>query len=513
MISASATVNKAVSALISLCAPTCGDEFESPVLAATMTNDSRAIVKALESVLVRLGEDPYSHVPNPPQSSQKRASVAAIIRVRPAYKPVTPAVNGSEVGVGKPTSTPSSLSEFFAQEWVQEGDPELLFIKRAGRAGDRWSGHVALPGGKRDPEDKNDLAAAIRETREEVGLDLDSAACLRAGNLPERLVTTSWGRDVLMVLCPFIFVLTGQNVPVVQPQPTEVAAIHWVSLRALLSPTLRASEAVDISARCAKQVGPTMRKLIRWTMGRMMFSAVRLLPTESVYASSIPGFIPTEGGDNLSTLSGWAQAPFGVPSSNSVQKRQLTFQQPLILWGLTLGVLADLLDQLPPYNAVALWKYPTFTVPDLRIIVYLMTFQFRKNTAEAFSSGSWYSEKHALQRRPSQTALDGTSQALAVPSSELAPAMGPESASAPMPITSEARSDTPKRTKRSSFNKNSAGIGDLGVGKSPEHAVGKLMHGYYDRINWAIAVFLTYRSVLTAATVWWLVRRWRQRQA
>ncbi|ETI24147.1 hypothetical protein G647_03516 [Cladophialophora carrionii CBS 160.54] len=464
-----------------------------------MSDDSRAIIKALESVLVQLSENPYPHVPNPPNTSQKRASVAVIIRVRPAYRPVLAAGNASVVAVDTPSSPPSSLSDFFAQDWVQEGDPELLFIKRAGRAGDRWSGHVALPGGKRDPEDEDDLAAAIRETREEIGLDLETADCLHAGNLPERLVTTSWGRDVLMVLCPYIFVLTGKNVPPVQPQPTEVASIHWVSLRALLSPTLRTREAVDISARWAKRVGPTVHKLIRLTMGRMMFSAVRLLPTESVYASSIPDFIPREGGDNLSTLSGWAQAPFGVPSSNSAHNRLLTFQQPLILWGLTLGVLADLLDQLPPYNAVALWKYPTFTVPDLRLIVYLMTRQFRKNTADAFSSGSWYSQKQARpqRRRPSQTAMDGMSQAIAISSEESPPAMeGP---------------DTEKSEKRSSFNKHSVGIGGLGVGKSPDHAVGKLLYGYYDRVNWAIGVFLAYRTVLTAGTAWWIVKWWRRR--
>ncbi|KAJ9604616.1 hypothetical protein H2200_010730 [Cladophialophora chaetospira] len=475
-----------------------------------MPEDSRAILKALESVLIRLRENPYPHVPNPPNTTRKRASVAAIIRVRPAYKPVPAAVNDSVVAVDKPASPPSSLSDFFAQEWVQEGDPELLFIKRAGRAGDKWSGHVALPGGKRDPEDEDDLAAAVRETREEIGLDLDTAHCLHAGNLPERLVTTSWGRDVLMVLCPYIFVLTSQDVPPVKPQPTEVAAIHWVSLRALLSPTLRTREAVDISSRWAKRVGPTFHKLIRMTMGRMMFSAVRLLPTESVYASSIPGFIPTEGGDNLSTLSGWAQAPFGVPSSNSKAKDLLTFQQPLILWGLTLGVLADLLDQLPPYNAVALWKYPTFTVPDLRLIVYIMTRQFRKNTAEAFSSGSFYSQKPGSRRRPSQTAMDGTSQAIAI-SPDPPPTMGPETSSVAISDEPKGETTAQKSGKRASFNKHDVGIGGLGVGKSPEHAVGKLLHGYYDRLNWAIGAFLIYRTVLTAGSVWWLVRLWRRR--
>ena len=351
------------------------------------------------------------------------------------------------------------------------------------------------------------------KTREEIGLDLNAIECLHAGNLPERLVTTSWGKDVLMVLCPYIFLLTGKHIPTARPQPTEVAAAHWVSLRALLSPTLRTRESVDISARWAKRVGPTVHKLIRWTMGRMMFSAVRLLPTESVYASSIPGFIPTEGGDKLSTLSGWAQAPFGAPSSNTIQKNALTFQQPLILWGLTLGVLADLLDQLPPHNAVALWKYPTFTVPDLRIIVYLMTFQFRKDTAEAFSSGSWYSQQHPRRRRPSQTAMDATSQAIAVSGAEQAPAIGEHSTSVPLASVEETDSRSRNPKKRMSFNQASVGIGGLGVGKSPEHAVGKLLHGYYERVNWAIAAFLAYRTVLTAVTVWWLARRWRARHS
>jgi 8-oxo-dGTP pyrophosphatase MutT (NUDIX family) len=59
--------------------------------------------------------------------------------------------------------------------------------------GDRWTGHVAFPGGKRDPEDTDDRAVAIRETSEEVGLDLTTNDYIYIGNLPERVVTTSWG--------------------------------------------------------------------------------------------------------------------------------------------------------------------------------------------------------------------------------------------------------------------------------------------------------------------------------
>lgn len=39
-----------------------------------------------------------------------------------------------------------TLGDLFSEEWVQQGDPHVLFIKRAARIGDRWSAHVALPG-------------------------------------------------------------------------------------------------------------------------------------------------------------------------------------------------------------------------------------------------------------------------------------------------------------------------------------------------------------------------------
>lgn len=51
---------------------------------------------------------------------------------------------------------------------------ELLLIRRADHPLDPWSGHMAFPGGMLDPEDAGPLAAARRETREELGLDLAS---------------------------------------------------------------------------------------------------------------------------------------------------------------------------------------------------------------------------------------------------------------------------------------------------------------------------------------------------
>jgi 8-oxo-dGTP pyrophosphatase MutT (NUDIX family) len=139
------------------------------------------LINALHNTLKHFSKNPYPRVPNP-ENCKKRASVALILRVRPSFHSTTAPV------------IVSSIEQFFAQDWVQHGDPEAIFIKRAARKGDRWTSHVALPGGKRDPEDEDDRAVAVRETAEEIGLDLNSRDALFVGNLPERVVSTSWGK-------------------------------------------------------------------------------------------------------------------------------------------------------------------------------------------------------------------------------------------------------------------------------------------------------------------------------
>jgi 8-oxo-dGTP pyrophosphatase MutT (NUDIX family) len=147
------------------------------------TTTTTELIHALHDTLKHISHNPYPYVPNP-ENCKKRASVALILRVRPSFS----------INLATATTAPLSLEQFFAQDWVQHGDPEAIFIKRAAREGDRWTSHVALPGGKRDPGDEDDRAVAVRETAEEIGLDLNSKNALFVGNLPERVVSTSWGK-------------------------------------------------------------------------------------------------------------------------------------------------------------------------------------------------------------------------------------------------------------------------------------------------------------------------------
>lgn len=162
--------------------------------AAAETAPSLELISQLKSVLQDLSNNPYPHVPNPP-NLKKRASVALIIRIQPRYSH-WPNKKSAPQWADKSVdgSIDSRLANFFDQDWVQHGDPEVLFIKRAHRPGDRWTSHVALPGGRRDPGDADDRAAAVRETEEEVGIELTDDNSIPVGNLPERVVTTSWGK-------------------------------------------------------------------------------------------------------------------------------------------------------------------------------------------------------------------------------------------------------------------------------------------------------------------------------
>ena len=104
----------------------------------------------------------------------------------------------------------------------REAGTEMLFIKRAEKAGDPWSGHMAFPGGHRDAQDATLRAAAVRETDEEIGLDISTACVL--GELPRQRPMSVRSN---MLVAPFVFAIDGDPAFTLNH---EVAATVWTPL-------------------------------------------------------------------------------------------------------------------------------------------------------------------------------------------------------------------------------------------------------------------------------------------
>jgi len=124
---------------------------------------------------------------------------------------------------------------------------EALLIRRATHPRDPWSGHMAFPGGRQEPSDPDELATAIRETHEELGLDLRGEASL-LGRLDD-LQAVARGRPVGLTISPFVFEL-------LRPSPlrhnAEVEESVWVEL----APLLRGERATTIRYSIADRVYP-----------------------------------------------------------------------------------------------------------------------------------------------------------------------------------------------------------------------------------------------------------------
>lgn len=473
-------------------------------------------IRDLHTLLSSLQASTYPALSSP-DGMNRRASVALVIRIKPSYAHWP----------SKSTERIDDLNDFFKQEWVQHGEAEILFIKRASRKGDRWTSHIALPGGKRDPTDADDKAAAVRECQEEVGLDV-AAHGIEVGNLPQRLVTTHWGKKPLLVLCPYLFLLTTHDVPPLKLQPTEVAATHWVPIRSLQAKECRTVAFEDVSSRLANQETGVRKWMLSLILGKMMFAAISLLPTESLHSAETPALESLQ--DNRHSLPTWTSriqdlATRFYRSDLFGQYPPLPPEAPLLLWGLTLGVMSDFLDLMPPHNALELWMYPNFTPLDVRFVVWLMTYRFKARKRAELQAGmepAGSNNTHTEFHRP---AFGTASESLASASP----------AHPSVPSDSTVLVDRPDETGFHGLGTGlslgaapTEGTEKLERNRSKKAAVSTMLEGfvdrlapyvlptitnrarYYDVVRKAVGVALVGRAGILGLLLVWTLRRWRR---
>ena len=149
---------------------------------------------------------------------------------------------------------------------------ELLFIHRAEHPQDPWSGQMAFPGGRSEQGDAGLERTAIRETTEEIGIDLARAG-RPLGSLDETRAMSRM-RPLDLSITPFVFRLIEAPEMALSP---EVTSVHWIPLDDLLGSGYR--ELMDywhdgqrLAFPCFRIQGKTI-----WGLTYRMFSNLQCL--------------------------------------------------------------------------------------------------------------------------------------------------------------------------------------------------------------------------------------------
>ena len=154
---------------------------------------------------------------------------------------------------------------------LREGDGgiEILFLRRADDPADPWSVHMAFPGGRSEPGDADLRATAMRETREEIGLDLGEIADLLGALDEVRAMARMQPLD--LAIAPFVFRLRGPHAELTPS--AEVTSVHWIRLEDLLGSRFRASMTYSHEGRTIEFPCLQVDDLVIWGLTYRMFTS------------------------------------------------------------------------------------------------------------------------------------------------------------------------------------------------------------------------------------------------
>ena len=164
------------------------------------------------------------------------------------------------------------------------------------------------------------FALALRQTWEQLGIDLAERDYMSIGQLDDREITTSLGKRLLMILSPFVFLQITPYAPA--PDPAPSTTLHWIPLATFVSPfnpPTWSTVSVDAASRVAPKHSTALRLLVRLLVGTMQFAAIVLDPR--------PPSPPIYSSENLRHASAYPKPT-------------------LKLWGLSLGMTLDLMSYM-----------------------------------------------------------------------------------------------------------------------------------------------------------------------
>jgi len=167
-----------------------------------------------------------SHLPAVPASAQTAQALRHRFAAPPLWSP--------EIERERRLSDRAPAEAAVLIAIVQRAEPMVLLTERTLHLS-AHSGQVAFPGGKRDPEDADATATALREAQEEVGLDPALVEVL--GNLPPYVTGTGF------VVTPVVGLVPADAR--YQPNPYEVADLFEVPLAFVLDPANHQRHALD----------------------------------------------------------------------------------------------------------------------------------------------------------------------------------------------------------------------------------------------------------------------------
>jgi 8-oxo-dGTP pyrophosphatase MutT (NUDIX family) len=311
-------------------------------------------------VLPAIAEALAARAPHIMAPTTQRASVAVVLRLT-GHPPEAFAAQAAldrvppddDEGGAALLPPPPSLAAFLRTDVARRStlhSVEVLFIKRAASPLDPWSGNTAFPGGKRNATDRDDVATAIREAYEEIGLDLsDARRFLLLGRLDDRPVTSQGRVRSGYSLSPLVWAQVVPATPQLTLQPSEVAGARWVRLAHVADRRRLDPDGVRVPFRYIERVAA----LPGWLKGplglsHLVFPSVEL-PFEgppgaaaaAAAAEPVAAAAPSER--RASAAAAVAQLAASLPpppgGGSAHDHPSLRFQ----LWGLTLQISSDLL--------------------------------------------------------------------------------------------------------------------------------------------------------------------------